>query len=265
MMEWVLGYLAIGAVMGFFAGMLGIGGGALIVPLVTILFQAQELPRDHILHLAVGTAMASVLFTSISSLRAHAARGAVRWEVFRRITPGILLGGLVGGLIAGMLPTRWFAVVFTALVYYAATSMLFDFKPKPSRQLPGRVGMFVAGTLISGFSALVAIGGAVMSIPLMVFCNVPLVQAIGTAAAIGFPIALSGTVGYVLTGWDATGLPPYSLGYVYLPALAGIILASVFTAPVGAAVAHRVPVRRLRQVVAVLFYLLATRMLLKLW
>ena len=264
-MTWVLGYLAIGAVMGFFAGMLGIGGGALMVPLVIMLFEAQALPHEQILHLAVGTAMASMVFTSISSLRAHAARGAVRWDVLRRITPGILLGGLIGGLVAGNLPTRWFAVVFTGLVYYAVTSMLLELKPKPSRQLPGPVGMFVAGTAISGFSALVAIGGSVMSIPLMVFCNVPLLHAIGTAAAIGFPIALSGTVGYVLSGWDAPGLPPYSFGFVYLPALAGIVVASILTAPVGAAVAHRVPARRLRQGVAVLFYFLATRMLLRLW
>lgn len=264
-MEWFIGYLAIGALMGFFAGMLGIGGGALTVPLVIMLFEAQNLPSEHILHLAVGTAMAAVLFTSVSSLRAHARRGAVRWEVFRRITPGILLGGLVGGLIAGALSTRWFALVFTGLVYYAATMLLVEFKPKPSRQLPGTIGMFIAGMAISGLSALVAIGGAVMSIPLMVFCNVPILHAIGTAAAIGFPIALSGTAGYVLSGWNAPGLPPYSLGFVYLPALAGIVLASVLTAPLGAGVAHRVPARRLRQVVALLFYLLATRMLFKLW
>lgn len=264
-MEWLVGYAAVGVLMGFFAGMLGIGGGALAVPLVIILFEAQDLPREHILHLAVGTAMASVLFTSISSLRAHAARGAVRWEVFRRITPGILLGGLVGGMVAGMLATRWFALVFTGLVYYAATVMLLEIKPKPARQLPGPAGMFVAGAAISGFSALVAIGGAVMSIPLMVFCNVPILQAIGTAAAIGFPIALSGTAGYVLSGWSAAGLPPHTLGYVYLPALAGIVVASVLVAPAGAAVAHRAPTKRLRQIVAVLFFVLATRMLFKLW
>ena len=175
-MEWLVGYVAVGAVMGFFAGMLGIGGGALVVPLVVILFGAQGLPREHILHLAVGTAMAAVLFTSISSLRAHAARGAVRWDVFRRITPGILVGGFIGGLVAGVLPTRWFALVFTGLVFYAATVMLLEVKPKPSRQLPGSAGMFFAGVLISGFSALVAIGGSVMSIPLMLFCNVPILQ-----------------------------------------------------------------------------------------
>jgi uncharacterized membrane protein YfcA len=150
-------------------------------------------------------------------------------------------------------------------VFYAATVMLLEIKPRPSRQLPGRLGMFLAGLAISGLSALVAIGGAVMSIPFMVFCNVPMLHAIGTAASIGFPIAIAGTVGYLLSGWGIPDLPPYSVGYIYVPALAGVVVASVLTAPVGAAVAHRVPARRLRQVVAVLFYLLAARMLFKLW
>ncbi|MCC6610441.1 MAG: sulfite exporter TauE/SafE family protein [Burkholderiales bacterium] len=254
-----------GALMGFFAGMLGIGGGALVVPLVTIVMRAQGLPHEHILHLAVATAMAAMIFTSSSSLRAHAARGAVRWDIWLRITPGILVGGVIGALIAGTLPTRWFALIFTGFVYYAATAMLLDIKPKASRQLPGTAGMFAAGTGISALSALVAIGGAMMSIPFMLFCNVPMLHAIGTAAAIGFPIAVSGTVGYVLSGWNAAGLPPYTLGYVYLPALAGIVVASVLTAPLGAAIAHRAPVKRLRQAFAVLFYVLATWMLSKFW
>jgi uncharacterized membrane protein YfcA len=263
--EWWLSYAAMGALMGFFAGMLGIGGGALVVPLVTIVMEAQGLPHEHILHLAVGTAMAAMIFTSISSLRAHASRGAVRWDVWLRITPGILVGGVIGALIAGRLPTRWFALVFTCFVYYAATSMLLDIKPKASRQLPGTAGMFATGVGISALSALVAIGGAVMSIPFMLFCNVPMLHAIGTAAAIGLPIAVSGTVGYVLGGWGVAGLPANTFGYVYLPALAGIVVASVLTAPLGAAVTHRAPVKRLRQLFALLFYVLATRMLFKLW
>jgi len=263
--EWWASYAAMGALMGFFAGMLGIGGGALVVPLVAIVMEAQGLPHEHILHLAVGTAMAAMVFTSVSSLRAHASRGAVRWDVWRRITPGILVGGVIGALIAGTLPTRWFALIFTCFVYYAATTMLLDIKPKASRQLPGTAGMFAVGVGISGLSALVAIGGAVMSIPFMLFCNVPMLHAIGTAAAIGFPIAVSGTVGYVLGGWGAAGLPAHAFGYVYLPALVGIVVASVLTAPVGAAVTHRAPVQRLRQVFALLFYILATRMLIKLW
>jgi len=260
--EWWLGYLAIGAVVGFFAGMLGIGGGAIMVPLLVWLFEAQGLPRAHILHLAVGTAMATILFTSVSSVRAHAVRGAIRWDIAWRITPGILAGGLVGSGLAAAIPAAVFAAVFTAVIYVAATHMLFDTKPRPSRQPPGLAGMSLAGFLVSLLSAFAAIGGAFMTVPFMLWCNVPLLQAIGTAALIGFPIALSGTVGFVATGLHQTGLPPYSVGFVFLPALGGIVVSSMLMAPVGAAAAHRLPTLWLRRIFAGLFYVLATRMLI---
>lgn len=262
-MEWWLGYLAIGAFAGFFAGMLGIGGGAIMVPLLVMLFEAQDLPRAHILHLAVGTAMATILFTSVSSVRAHAARGAIRWDIAAKLTPGILAGGLVGSGIASFIPTAAFAALFTAVIYLAATNMLLDRKPKASRQPPGAAGMSVAGFLISATSAFAAVGGAFMTVPFMLWCNVPMLQAIGTAAAIGFPIALSGTIGFVVTGLRETGLPPHTLGFVYLPALGGIVVASVLAAPLGAAVAHRLPTVWLRRIFAVLFYVIATRLLIR--
>jgi len=261
--EWWLGYLAIGAFAGFFAGMLGIGGGAIMVPLLVMLFEAQDLPRAHILHLAVGTAMATILFTSVSSVRAHAARGVIRWDIAWKIAPGILAGGLVGSGIASLIPTAAFAALFTAVIYLAATNMLFDRKPKASRQPPGLAGMSVAGFLISAASAFAAVGGAFMTVPFMLWCNVPMLQAIGTAAAIGFPIALSGTIGFVATGLRETGLPPHSVGFVYLPALGGIVVASVLAAPLGAATAHRLPTVWLRRIFAVLFYVIATRMLIR--
>jgi uncharacterized membrane protein YfcA len=261
--EWWLGYLAIGAFAGFFAGMLGIGGGAIMVPLLVMLFEAQDLPRAHILHLAVGTAMATILFTSVSSVRAHAARGAIRWDIAAKLTPGILAGGLVGSGIASFIPTAAFAALFTAVIYLAATNMLLDRKPKASRQPPGAAGMSVAGFLISATSAFAAVGGAFMTVPFMLWCNVPMLQAIGTAAAIGFPIALSGTIGFVVTGLRETGLPPHTLGFVYLPALGGIVVASVLAAPLGAAVAHRLPTVWLRRIFAVLFYVIATRLLIR--
>jgi uncharacterized membrane protein YfcA len=262
---WLLGYLAIGAGGGFFAGMLGIGGGALIVPLLVWLLEAQQLPREHLLHLAVGTAMATILFTSASSMRAHAARGAVRWDIWKRITPGILFGGLVGSLIASWIPRFAFAALFTAVVYAAGVNMLFGRKPVATRSLPGRAGLFTAGATISAASAFAAVGGAFMSVPFMVWCNVPMIQAIGTAAAIGFPIAAAGTVGYVAAGWHQAGLPPWSVGYVYLPALAGVTLASMSVAPLGAMAAHRLPTRVLRWVFALLMFTLATKMLISLW
>jgi len=260
--EWWLGYVAIGAAVGFFAGMLGIGGGAIMVPLLVILFDAQGLPKSHILHLAVGTGMATILFTSVASVRAHASRGAIRWDIARNITPGILLGGLVGSWIASFIPPLVFAALFTAVIYIAATNLLIDRKPKPSREAPGFAGMSVFGFVVSAASAFAAIGGAFLTVPFMLWCNVPMLQAIGTAAVIGFPIALSGTVGFIATGLRETGLPPYTVGFVYLPALAGIVVTSMLMAPVGAAAAHRLPTVWLKRIFAVLFYVMATKMLL---
>jgi len=264
-MEWWLGYAAIGAAVGFFAGLLGIGGGAISVPLLALLFEKQGLPREQLLLLAVGTAMASILFTSASSVWSHASRGAVRWDVFRRITPGILAGGLIGALLASRIPTRGLALFFALFVYGLATRLLFARAPTAARELPGPRGMFLVGAAISGLSSLVAIGGAAMTVPFMVLCNVPVLHAIGTASAIGFPIAAAGTAGYVLTGLLDGPLPRLSLGFVYLPALAGLVVASVLTAPLGALAAHRLPTRRLRQAFAALLYVLATRMLVRLW
>jgi len=263
--EWWLGYAAVGAAVGFFAGMLGIGGGAIMVPLLVMLFEAQGLPKSHILHLAVGTGMATILFTSVASVRAHAARGAIRWDIAGNITPGILLGGIVGSWIASYIPPLFFATVFTAVIYVAATNMLLDRKPRPSRQPPGFLGMTAFGFVVSAVSAFTAIGGAFMTVPFMLWCNVPVLSAIGTAAAIGFPIALSGTVGFIATGLREAALPAHSVGYVYLPAVAGIVVASMLMAPVGAATAHRLPTVWLKRIFAILFYAMATRMLLTFW
>ena len=264
-MEWWIGYLAIGAVVGFFAGLLGIGGGAIMVPLLVMLFDAQGLPKEQILHLAVGTGMATILFTSVASVRAHATRGAISWGLTAKITPGILVGGLLGSGIASVIPRGLFAALFTGVVYIAATSILLGRTPRASRHVPGFIGMFIAGLVISSVSAFAAIGGAFMTIPFLMYCNVPLLQAIGTAAAVGFPIALAGSVGFIATGWGVAGLPEPHLGFVYFPALAGIVIPSMLLAPVGAAAAHSLPTKRLRQIFAVLLYAFATRMLMSIW
>lgn len=264
-MEWWLGYAAIGAAVGFFAGLLGIGGGAIMVPLLVMLFEAQGLPRTHILHLAVGTGMASMLFTSLSSMRAHAVRGVVRWDLAFSLTPGILVGGLLGSATTAWISTQVFASLFTVVVFFAATNILVDRKPKPSRQLPGAIGSMLVGVVISFLSTLAALGGAFLTIPFALYCNVPMLQAIGTAAIVGFPIALAGGIGFIVSGWGQIGLPQHSIGYVYMPAVLGITLASVLTAPLGAAVAHRLPTKRLKRIFALLLYGLAAKMLVSLW
>lgn len=264
-MEWWLGYAAVGAAVGFFAGLLGIGGGTIIVPLLVMLFEAKGLPREQILHLAVGSGMATILLTSVSSVRAHAARGALRWDLIKSMTPGILVGGFAGSAVAGAIPTRLFAVLFCVVVYIASANMLLDRTPKPTRAAPGAAGMFLAGFLISAASAFAAIGGAFMTVPFMLYCNVPLLQAIGCAAAIGFPIALAGTAGFVASGLAHGGLPAWSIGYVYLPAVAGIAVTSVLLAPAGAALAHRIKTRTLKRIFAALLFTMATKMLITLW
>lgn len=264
-MHWWLVYLALGAAVGFLAGLLGIGGGAVVVPMLVFVFTAQGLPAEHMLHIALGTAMATIMFTSISSMRAHHAHGAVDWSIARAMAPGILTGSFCAALLAGLIPTRPLAVMFTALAFYAATQILLDLRPKSTRELPGTAGLFGAGAAIGGVSSLMAAGGAFLCIPFLAWCSVPLRRAIGTAAAVGLPIAMAGTAGYVLQGLRVDGLPAASLGYVYLPALVLVATASMLAAPWGARVAHRLPVKRLRIVFALVLYAVAARMLAGLW
>jgi uncharacterized membrane protein YfcA len=161
--------------------------------------------------------------------------------------------------------TRMLAVVFAAFVVGLGANMVLDWRPKRTREPPGSVALFFAGFSISGLCSLSAMGGAVMTVPFMLRYSVPMVDAIGTAAALGFPIALGGTVGYVLGGWGAPALPRWSFGYVYLPALAAISIASALAAPVGARIAHRLPQKMLQTMFSLLLFVLAGRMLVNLW
>jgi uncharacterized membrane protein YfcA len=264
-MDWWAAYLAIGLAVGFLAGLLGIGGGMVMVPMLVFVFNAKGFPPEHMMHLALATALATIVFTSISSVRAHHRHGGVDWTVARAMAPGIVAGALAAALAAGLIPTRPLAVFFTGFMFYAAAQMFVEIKPRAGRQLPGRPGLFAAGAGIGALSSLLAAGGAFLSIPFLAWCNVPLKRAIGTAAANGFPIAAAGTVGYIAQGLRTPGLPEWSLGYVYLPALLLIVAASMPMAPVGARLAHRLPVRRLRMVLALMLLALALRMLANFW
>jgi len=260
-MDWWAAYLALGALAGFLAGLLGVGGGLIIVPSLIFLFNSQHFPQTNLLHIALGTSLASIMFTSVSSLRAHHAHGAVNWKIVRRITPGIVIGALLGSIFAAMLSSSVLALFFAVFVFFAATQILLDIKPKPHRQLPGSLGTFLVGIIIGVIFSLVAGGGAILSVPFMLYCNIKTHEAIGTSAAIGFPIAVSGAAGYLFTGLAQASLPPHSLGFVYLPALLWLAAASVVTAPFGAKLAHRLPVERLKKIFAVFLYIIAAKML----
>lgn len=258
----VVGLAALGLAAGFMAGLLGIGGGMVMVPFLTMILSQQGLSPDLSVKMAIATAMATIVFTSISSVRAHHKRGAVRWDLVRKLAPGILLGGAVGSLgVFALLKGTYLAVFFALFVGFSATQMFLDKKPKPGRQVPDTAGLLAAGSAIGFISGLVGAGGGFISVPFMVWANVAIHNAVATSAALGFPIALANVTGYIIGGHGLADLPPYALGYIWLPALLVIASCSVLTAPLGARAAHNLPVKKLKRVFASMLYLLAGYML----
>jgi len=254
--------LALGALVGFLAGLLGIGGGMMLVPSMTYLVSARGVEPGLAVKMAIATSMATIMFTSIASLRAHHRHGAVRWDLLKTLAPGIIAGGLAAGAgLFALLEGQALAVLFAVFIGWSALQMLRGRQPKPGRQLPGPAGQFVVGSGIGLVSGLLGAGGAFMSVPFMVRCNVPLRAAVGTSAAIGLPIALASTTGVVFSGWSLAPALPGAFGYLWLPALAVVSLASMLLAPLGARVAHRTDVNRLRQLFALLLLALAGYML----
>jgi uncharacterized membrane protein YfcA len=261
---WFLGYAAAGAFVGLLAGLLGIGGGMTLVPILAALFDAQALAPGHDVHLALGTAMASAVLTASASAHAHHRRGAVDWRIAAQLAPGLILGSLLSSVASGWIPQRDLALAFALIVYGGATQILLG-RPAASAAMPGRTATLLIGLAIGVVCGLVSAGGAFLTVPWMLFCGVPMLTAIGTGAAIAVPVVLVGTIGYVATGWHAPGLPPLALGFVYVPALLALVFASSLTASAGAHLAHRLPVAVLKRIFAVLLYVLATRMAVHYW
>lgn len=255
--------LGLGLVTGFLAGLLGIGGGFMLVPVMTWLLVQQHAAPEHIVHVSIASALATICFTAISSVLAHHRRGNVLWPVALRLAPGILIGSYAGAWITSLLPGRVVLVMFACFMFLSSSQMWRNRKPKPSRTLPGTAGMLGAGGGVGLLAGMTGTGGAFVSIPFMVWCNVPPHRAVGTSASFGFPIALAGTLSYALHGWAVnTGLP-WSLGYVYLPGVLFISLASVVGAPLGARVAARSSTDQLKRVFAIFLFSIGVWMALR--
>ena len=260
----ILELAALGIVSGFLAGLLGIGGGMLMVPFITAILSHRDVSAELAVKMAIATSMATIIFTSLSSVRAHHRRGAVRWDIARRLSPGIVVGSIIGSLgVFSLLKGAYLAIFFALFVSFSATQMFLDKKPKPTRQMPGTAGQLAAGGFIGFLSGLVGAGGGFISVPFMAWCNVPIHHAVATSAALGFPIALSNVLGYAISGQSVQNLPVGSFGYIWLPALGVIAVCSMLTAPLGAKTAHSIPVGKLKRVFASILYLLAAYMLYK--
>ncbi len=259
----VAGLLALGGFTGFSAGLLGVGGGMLTVPFMTMLLSSRQFPAALVVHVAIATSLAIILFTSMSSLRAHHRHGAVLWPVVRQFAPAILIGSWIGPWIGAQISSSALAMFFGLFISFSATQMLLDRKPKPTRELPARAGMLGVGFVIGTLSGLVGAGGGFISVPFMTWCNVRIHHAVATSAALGFPIALAATLSNIYVGLQEPGLPEGTLGFLYLPALGLVSVAAVLTAPIGARVAHSLDVKSLKRIYALMLYGLAAYMLYK--
>jgi uncharacterized membrane protein YfcA len=252
-------YLAIGAAVGFLAGLLGIGGGIIIVSSLALIFAAHGFPAPYLMHMAIATSLGAMVASSFSSLRTHHRHGAVDWHVVKLMTPGLLAGSLGGAVLARFLGTPYLKYFFLGFTLLVTVQMVVDAKPKASRELPRAGGLAAAGLFIGFVSGLFGSGAAAIGVPFLTWCNMGTHRAIGTVAALAFPLAAAGSVGYVISGLNVAELPRWSVGFVYLPALVGISATSMLLAPFGARLAHRLPASRLRRIFALVLAAMAAR------
>lgn len=255
-------YLIVGAVAGLLAGLFGIGGGMIIVPALVFAFEAQNVDPSVLTHLAVGTSLATIVFTSMSSIQTHHKKGGVQWPTFQRISVGIIIGAALGVATADQLSGAYLQKIIGCFALLAAIQMAFQLAPKPTRELPGALGLGLVGSFIGWASAIFGIGGGTLSVPYLTWCNVQVQRAVGTAAAIGLPIAVVAAITNVIVGWDKQGLPDYTTGYIYWPAFMGIVMTSVIFAKQGAKLAHALPPLILKRIFACLLVVVGTRFLL---
>ncbi|MFT5880000.1 MAG: putative membrane protein YfcA [Moritella sp.] len=255
----VILYLVLGAAAGLIAGLFGVGGGLIIVPALIFSFSLQGLSADVLTQVAIGTSLATIVFTSLSAIKTHHSKGAIDWPLVKRLTLGIVAGVVLGSLLADYLPGELLQTIIGIYALIVAVQMGFDLKPKADHVLPKGAGLSVAGGIIGFISALFGIGGGSLTVPYLSWCRVEMRNAVATSSACGLPIAVVGLFSYMMTGWGKAGLPEYSLGYIYLPAFFGIIITSTLFAKQGAKLAHLLPSHVLKRYFAILLLCVAIK------
>ena len=236
-----------GARVGFLSGLLGVGGAMIIVPLLNLLFSGMGLPQNLVQHLAVGTAPSTILFTALVTFLAHARMGARRWDVWRKTTPGIILGAAGGAVLAHHIDGRSLEILFAAIIIVMSGQMIMGFKPRPRTGL--QAFFFPVGMLVGGLASLSGVAGTLQLVVFLAWAGFAWCDCVGTAAALSLPIALASTLSYMAVGWNVPELPRFSLGYVYLPGTFGLMIPSMLMAVAGAKLAHwpRLPVAALKR------------------
>ena len=257
----ILMLMLCGSISGFLAGLLGIGGGMILVPFMILVFNHLGFNQEVIVHMAIATGMATILFTTSSAIWAHHKHGSIDWKLVASLSPGMIFGGLIGGSeLFEALKTSWLSLFFAVFIVYTSIQMLLNKKPKAGRDLPGSVGLFSFGAFAGALASLVGAGGAFITVPFMLWCNVKPHTAMATSSGLGLPIALAATLGYVYGSWGNPNLPEGSIGFIYLPAVACIVIVSIFTAPFGAKMARKLDVAQLKRVFGIVLFFLAAFM-----
>lgn len=261
-METVLVYVGLGIGAGLLAGMLGVGGGQVVVPGLLYIFHLKGFQDGYLVHMALGTSLATIVVTSLSSAYSHYRLRSINLHLVQRMTPGIVVGAALGGLAAGYFPSGALRLMFGGFLILLAAQMAFSLKPKPERELPPTAGLAAVSGAIGWVSAVVGVGGGSMVVPYLSWCNVNMKTAVGTASACGVPLALAGMAGYVVSGWSHPGLPSYSLGFIYVPAWLAVSLLSIVFTRVGATLTHRLPVALLKKLFSGFLFIAGVRILL---
>ena len=262
LLQEILIFLLLGAVAGLTAGLFGVGGGLIIVPTLLWVFNSQGIAGSIVMHLAVGTSLATIIVTSLSSMYAHNKRKAIQWGIFVMLSPGIVVGAWLGAAVADMLSTLWLQRVFAIFAMLVALHLFLDIDFGKQNNLPGKFRMSLAGAVIGMVSSIVGIGGGSMTVPYLHWNGVDIRRAVATSSACGLPIALAGTIGFVVTGWNELALPTGSSGYVYWGAMPWIVVATFIFAPIGAGLAHSLPTIILRRLFAMLMFVVGIKLIL---
>jgi len=259
--EWIALYIVLGALVGFMSGLLGVNGGGILVPLLVSIFTYQGISVDNVVHLALGTSLTCMIISSTASICAHASQGTVVWPVVGGMAPGVILGAFLATQVAVNVNSAYIAPFFALFMALVAGQMFLNWQSKPSQKPATFRGLIVAGVGVGSVSALTAVGGGFLTVAYLGYKNVDIKKAIGTSAAIGFPIAITGTVGYMISGWSKTWSNLYTLGYIYVSAFLAISIASSIAAPYGARCSHSLPESYLKKIFTVISLVLSIKML----
>jgi len=260
-MQTIIYFLLLGSFVGVISGLFGIGGGGIIVPVLTSIFLINGISESNVVHMALGTSMAIIIVTSISSVRAQQKKKAIKWDIVKNMTPGIIVGTFVATFIASKLDSFYLSIIFSIFMFYSSIQMFMGKKPKPENKIFSNKTHFFTGGIIGALSSLVSIGGGILSVPYLLIQNVDIKKAIATSSAIGFPIAVSGTLGYIINGWANTSIDTLTLGFVNISAFACVAIASFLTAPIGVMLVHKINVNLMKKLFSLVPLILSIKMI----